>query len=94
VLGPLLALAMGAALVALGPALWQGPPDGPFAGTRTQALVALALMAGVGLLGALFTWGGWNLWRQGRMGRAVALPSALLVVALLGSMPWLKALFP
>jgi hypothetical protein len=93
VLGPLLALGMLAALVAVGPALWLGPPDGPFAGSQTQALAALALMLGVGALGVLFTWGGWNLWRQGRLGRAVALPSALLVVALLGTMPWLKALF-
>ncbi len=94
VLGPLLALGMLAALVAVGPALWQGPPDGPFTGSRTQALAALAVMLVVGALGLLFTWGGWNLWRQGRMGRAVALPAALLVVGLLGAMPWLKALFP
>lgn len=101
VLGPLIALAMLWTLVTLGPALLHaapgsapgGTPDGAFGGTPEQATAVLVLLPGLAALGLLFTWGGWNLWRHGRLGRAVAVPAAVLVAALLAAFPWLKALF-
>lgn len=109
VLGPLIALAMLWTLVTLGPALLHaapgsapgGTPDGAFGGTPDvafggmpeQATAVLVLLPGLAALGLLFTWGGWNLWRHGRLGRAVAVPAAVLVAALLAAFPWLKALF-
>lgn len=93
VLGPLIALSMLWTLATLGPALLRPAPGGAFGGTPEQATAVLVLLPGLAALGLLFTWGGWNLWRHGRMGRTVAVPAAVLVAALLAAFPWLKALF-
>ncbi|MFM7507609.1 MAG: hypothetical protein ACKO3M_13855 [Rubrivivax sp.] len=94
VLGPLLALGMLLSLIAIGPSLLGAEGAARSAGTPEQNLAAFVLMAWVGLLGAVFTFGGWNLWRHGRLGPRVVWPAAVLAVGLLGAMPWLRALFP
>ncbi len=93
VFGPLLAFGMLLILIAIGPSLLGAEGAALSAGTPEQNTAAFVLMSGVGLLGAVMTFGGWNLWRHGRLGR-LAWPSAVLVVSLLGARPWLKALFP
>ncbi|MFN9745914.1 MAG: hypothetical protein ACK57B_09760 [Betaproteobacteria bacterium] len=94
VLGPLLAFGMLLSLIAIGPSLLGAEGAALSAGTPEQNIAGFVLMTWVGLLGAVFTFGGWNLWRHGRLGRRIAWPSAVLVVGLLGAMPWLRALFP
>lgn len=93
VTGPVLALAMGVALVALGPSLLGAPGAATTAGTREQDLAALVLMVWVALLGLLLAFGGWNLWHRGRLGRRIGAPAAVLVVGLVAASPWLKSLF-
>jgi hypothetical protein len=94
VLGPPLALGMLLSLLAIGPSLLGAEGAARSAGTPEQNIAAFVLMTWVGLLGAVLAFGGWNLWRHGRLGRRIVWPSAVVVVGLLGSMPWLKALFP
>jgi hypothetical protein len=50
-------------------------------------------MGWVELLEVFLAFDGWKLWRHGRLGQRVAWPAAMMVVALLGAMPWLMALF-
>ncbi len=50
-------------------------------------------MGWVELLEVFLAFDGWKLGRHGRFGQHVAWPAAMMVVALLGAVPWLKALF-
>jgi hypothetical protein len=96
VLGPVLAVGMLAVLSAIGAELWNGTAaDGSAmaTGTREQDLATLVLLVWVCALGVLFTWGGWNLWHRGRLGRPVAVPAAVLVAGLFAATPWLRGLF-
>lgn len=96
-IGPMLCVAMLWALASLGPELLSAAPTSSsgarFTGTAEQGQAAVLLFAWVALLGVLFTLGGWQLWRHGKLGRRVGVPAALLVSGLFAAMPWLRHLF-
>ena len=50
-------------------------------------------MGWVELLEVFLAFDGWKLGRHGRFGQRVDWPAAMMVVALLGAVPWLTALF-
>jgi O-antigen/teichoic acid export membrane protein len=86
-LGPLVTLGGGAGLWAA-----LADPDTRLDTNDETAVVVLAVMALVLVLGPLFTLGGWQLWRQGRFSRALAIAAAAAVLALLALMPLARRL--
>jgi peptidoglycan/LPS O-acetylase OafA/YrhL len=88
ILGPLLTLGVGAALIAL-----LNQPDLRFDGSDNELTAAVAVMAAVVVLGPVFTLGGWQLWRNGRFTRLLAIVAAVLVLAMLALMKFAKGVF-
>lgn len=86
-LGPLVTLGSGAGLWAV-----LADPATRLDASDETAVVVLAVMGLVLVLGPLFTVGGWQLWRQGRFSRALAVVAAVAVLALLALMPLARRL--